>query len=175
MRITTTGTIAVGRPVQPPARRAQRPFFAGSPPRLFYGGVVSTVNDDLTLGPHERLPARPVDGGALGDDAWVLTYRSTTDPEWSWWPIPEPDVPATPLPRVPILSVLESSTLAVKSSWRIDKHRSVTAQPAAVWVTDRDQLYRLLAAPATRRPELVEVAARITESIPPATECERRR
>lgn len=173
LRVATTGQVAVGPRLQPPSSWAQRPFLAGTPLRLFYGGVVSTINDDLTFGPPVRLPTNHVDGGALGEGAWILTYRSSADPLTPWWPLPDPDVPTTPLPRVPILTVLDSSTLTPQVSWRVEKLRAVTSQSSMVWVTDRDHLYRLDAASSPNRPEPVDIAALITESIAPTIERDR--
>jgi hypothetical protein len=170
LRVTTTGQVAVGPLHRPPTVWAQRPFLAGNPLRLFYGGVVNTINSDLTFGPAVRLPRNHVDGGGLGDDIWIVTYRSSADPATPRWPLPDTDAPSSPLPRVPILTALDSSTLATESSWRLEKNWSVTAQPSTVWVTDRHRLWPLSSVGSPHRPTPVDIAALLTDSIAPATE-----
>ncbi|ORM27808.1 hypothetical protein [Williamsia sp. 1135] len=107
VRITIGGQVHPGPLLTPTDSRGQRPFLAGAPLRMFHGGVVATVNSDLTLGPTTRLPKGHVDGGALGENAWTMTYRSTADPLRPWWPLLEPADPASPLPMIPIFTILE--------------------------------------------------------------------
>ena len=172
VRITTSGEVRTG-PESDHQGRYGWPFFVGTPLRVFSGeGVVATVNDDLTLGPAERLPKRLITGGAIGEHAWILTFRSRRDSDdlsAQWWPLPAPSDPFTPLPRDARLTVLDPHTLAPAAGWYLDQPRAAARQQSSLWICDRQQLVR---APidSEESPRIVDVSALIAETILPATD-----
>jgi hypothetical protein len=175
--ISQSGDVRVGPGFAPPDRRGRRPFFAGtSPLRMFYGGVVVTINDDLTLGPPDRLPKEPIIGGAFGDNAWILTFRArrfADDLRTQWWPLPAPADPTTPLPTDALLTILDPATLTPQTSRFVDQPRSVGAQQRDAWICDRGRLRRISLESTNSQGDAaiddIDMSALITESVPPAT------
>lgn len=177
VRVSPSGDVRVGPGFAPPDRRGGWPFFAGTRAlRMFYGGVVVTINDDLTLGPPDRLPKEPIIGGAFGDRVWILTFRArrfSDDLRTQWWPLPTPDDPSTPLPTDALLTILDPTTLTPQTSRFVDQPRSVAAQQRDAWICDRGRLLRMSLERKDSGGDAaiddVDMSALITESVPPAT------
>ncbi|ROZ85974.1 hypothetical protein EEB19_24365 [Gordonia sp. OPL2] len=177
VRVSPTGDVRVGPGFAPPDRRGGRPFFAETRGlRMFYGGVVVTINDDLTLGPPDRLPKEPIIGGAFADRAWILTFRArrfSDDLSTQWWPLPAPIDPSTPLPSDALLTILDPTTLTPQTSRFVDQPRSVAAQPRDAWICDRGRLLRMSLERKDSDGEAaiddIDISTLITESISPAT------
>lgn len=175
VRVSTSGEVSVG-PVLEQLGRHAWPVLAGTPLRILYGrGQAAIVNDDLTLGPADRLPKEPITGGGVDDDVWIETFRARRDSDdlaTQWWPLPPPDDLNRTLPREPRLTILDAAALTPHVSWSVDKPRSVAADGPNIWICDRKRLFRAHRH-STAQPVPIDVSAMITESIPPATGRER--
>lgn len=161
IRVNISGEVSVG-PQLPTMQGFPRPFLAGSPLRVFRGGVAVVVLPDLTYGPVEKIGGDVFRGGQVGGFVWIIGHPPDGTSRTGWWPLPGP-AEYDRTRQFWLFTLLDASTLEpVKSTPLFATNPAVTIDRAGtVWVVGDG--VQSIPAESMQWPDDLDVAALLDE------------